>query len=287
MSKEWLYPNDARFYNGGKPAVNFYNNLANKRKNEVKWEREKKYDSQVNHLKENGFVKFNNVISFDLIDSILDKMNFLIEKRENLKSFDEHYAMVNQPLLNVSEVFEVAFSDLLVDFAGEFFDSAPAIGTLNLRKSFVNNLPPATTQLFHCDKNCIKFFKFFIYLNDVEKMEDGPLTIVPDSIHKRPAFHLNKHRWSEQEIKNLYGENSIKYLTAKKGDLVAGITTQFHRGTKPISKERNMLTLNYVIHPELSGGRPSPPEKMFKMSEEHFLTLPQWKKPVADFLIKV
>ena len=283
----WVYPNDAKFYNGGAPAVEHYNSLALARREKYPFVGEKKYANEVETLKTEGSVLFPGAISHDLIDSMLDKTNFLIKNNLNLKSHDAHYAMVNQPFLHVDEVFEVAFSDLLVDFASEFFESAPAIGTLNLRKSSLNTLPPATTQLFHCDKNCIKFFKFFIYLNDVDTPEDGPLTIVPRSIQKRPINHLIKHRWSEEEIKQIYGQDSLNYLTAKKGDLVAGITTQYHRGTKPITKERNMLTLNYVIHPELSGGRPSPPEKRFKLKSEQYESLPDSKKPVADFLGRI
>ena len=42
-----------------------------------------------------------------------------------------------------------------------------------------------------------------------------------------------------------------------------------------------VLTLNYVIHPE----EWNPPS--FKMKKEDFDNLPDWKKPVADFLVKV
>ena len=283
----WIYPNDARFYNGGRDAIERYNRLALERREEYPLTNDNKYSKEVEALKTEGSVLFKGAISHDLIDSMLDKTNFLIKNNLNLKSHDAHYAMVNQPFLHVDETFQLAFSDLLVDFASEFFESAPAFGTLNLRKSYLNNLPPITTQLFHCDKNCIKFFKFFIYLNDVDTPEDGPLTIVPRSIQKRPINHLIKHRWSEEEIKHVYGQDSLKYLTAKKGDLVAGITTQYHRGTKPVSKERSMLTLNYVIHPELSGGQPSPPEKRLKMKKEQYESLPEDKRSVADFLVRV
>jgi hypothetical protein len=47
-----------------------------------------------------------------------------------------------------------------------------------------------------------------------------------------------------------------------------------------------MLTLNYVIHPELASGALQPPSKRFKMKKEFYDSLPDWKKPVADFLVK-
>ena len=99
-----------------------------------------------------------------------------------------------------------------------------------------------------------------------------------------PLFYLGLQL---QEIMQLYGQDSFKYLTAKKGDLIAATTTCFHKGTKPVTQERTMLTLNYVIHPELSGGRPGQYESLFKINTEDYTSLSEEKKRAADFLEKV
>ena len=283
----WIYNNDVRFYHHGKHGVDYYNQQTLSRKEKYPFENKGIYKENIESLKNNGYTIFKNVISHDLIDAILDKTNYLIKNTENLKSHDKHYSAVNQPYIQSDECFKIATSDLLFDVGTEFFDCTPALGTCNLRRSYLNNLPPTTTQLFHCDKNCIKFFKFFIYLNDVETPEEGPLTLVRGSVEKRPYNHGIKHRWSEQEIKNVYGQDSLIYLTAQKGDLIAATTTAYHRGTKPLTKERTMFTINYVTHPELAGGRPGQPEKFFSIKQEQHDDLPDDKKPLTDFLIKV
>ena len=283
----WLTNDDARFYHYGKHGVDYYNQQTLERKKKYPFENKNLYQNHVASLKKDGFTVFRDVIPHDFIDSILDKASFCIKKKENLKSHDAHYSAINQPYLQSDECFQLATSDLFFDVATEYFDCTPALGTCNLRRSYVNSLPPTTTQLFHCDKNAIKFFKFFIYLNDVETPEDGPLTLVRGSLQKRPYNHGIKHRWSEEEVKNLYGQDSLIYLTAKKGDLIAATTTAYHRGTKPVSKERTMFTVNYVTHPELAGGRPGQPEKFFSMRQEQYDSLPDHKKPLTDFLIKV
>ena len=181
----------------------------------------------------------------------------------------------------------MSFDQRLIEFATNYFKCTPGIGTFNLRRSFVNRLPPTTTQLFHRDKNGIKFFKFFIYLNDVDTKEDGPLTLVRNSWNKVPSKYQEQYRWTEKEIKNYYGDDCLSYLTAKKGDVIAGLTTCYHRGTKPIARERTMLTVNYLIHPELQNGQPGAYERPFKIKQEQFERLDNYKKPVADFLLKV
>ena len=287
MTSQWFYPGQPEFYNCGLDGVKYFNEKFIERKEAYLVSPTDQYSDKIAEMKTNGFVKFEQVIDHDILDSINDKVSFCIKNQTNLKGFDEHYATVADPFLVSNETQKLAFSELLVGYATEFFECMPAIGTFNLRRSFLNNLPPKTTQLFHRDKNSVKFFKFFIYLNDVNSPEDGPLTIVRDSWNKMPTNHQYKHRWSEEEIKNTYGEDSIMYLTAKKGDLVTGFTTSFHRGTKPVRKERTMLTLNYVIHPELLAGQPKTQAELFKIKQEQYDNLPDHKKPVADFLIKV
>lgn len=287
MNNQWLFPDNANFYNGGRSGVEYYNKTFLERKEKYPVELTGEYNNKIEELNKNGFTKWSQVINHDTLDLIKDKVDFCIKNNTNLKSMDTHYATISNPFLISDEVQKTAFSDLLTNFAKEYFQCMPAIGTFNLRRSFLNDLPPTTTQLFHRDKNSIKFFKFFMYLNDVDEVGDGPLTIVKDSWKKMPLNHQNKHRWTETEIKNTYGEDSLIYLTAKKGDLLTGFTTSFHRGTKPSKKERTMLTLNYVIHPELQGGRPGTQDNLFKIKQEQYGQLPEHKKPIADFLIKV
>ena len=110
----------------------------------------------------------------------------------------------------------------------------------------------------------------------------GPLTIVPESLKKKPSNWSSKYRWTEDEMKQVYGEDSLKYLTASAGDLIISrATLGFHRGTPPTTQERTMLTLNYVVHPEEWRS----PE--FKIRQEDYELLPENKKPLADFLVKV
>ena len=287
MNMNWIYPNQAEYYFGGKAAVDFYNSKVIKRRKDIEIQKTNTFSEQIDLINENGFVKWSQVIDHDMIDSINDKVSFCIRNKKNLKLNDEHYSMIADPFLHVEECFQIAFSERLIGFAKEYFDCYPALGTFNLRRSYANDLPAKTTQLFHCDRNSIKFFKFFIYLNDVDIAEHGPLTIVKGSHKKRPKHAFSKHRWSDDEIYSLYGEENVKFLTAKKGDLIAATTTCFHKGNKPILKDRTMLTLNYVIHPELAGGRPGQYEDLFKIKQSQVDSLESPLHYAADFLEKV
>ncbi len=283
---EWLSPKHAGFYYGGKKAVDFYNEMHLRRNNKYISKIDEN-DQRCKQLTNNGFVNLGQLFDHDILDLIKDKVEFSIKNKKNLKSIDNHYATIADPFLVSDEVFKLSFDERLIEFATNYFKCTPGIGTFNLRKSFVNKLPPATTQLFHRDKNSIRFFKYFIYLNDVNTKEDGPLTLVDNSWNMIPVDYQKQYRWTEKEIKNYYGDQCLKYLTAKKGDVIAGLTTCYHRGTKPKAKERTMLTINYLIHPELYDGQPGVYEQPFKLKKEQFESLEDDKKPVADFLLKI
>ena len=283
-------PNNYGFFHKGKVGVDYYNQQVTLRRDKYPLpfvDGEQKYQNEIDELNKNGFVVFKQAIQHDIIERILERTDKIIEQGHLLKAKDEHYAVVADPFINVPEILDIAFSDHLINFASEYFKCVPGIGTFNLRKSYINDLPPKGTQFFHVDRNSIKFFKFFIYMNDVDCVEDGPLTLVKKSGNKRPFNHSYQHRWSEEQIKQIYGNDSLVYLTAKKGDLIAAPTSFYHRGTKPSSKERTMLTLNYGIHQELEDGNPTSPAKWFKIKQNYCDSLPEWKKPVADFLTKV
>lgn len=252
-------------------------------------------------LRSKGWIKLEGALShkLDVIDSISERLNYLLdggkldfesnlgrqvgEDKAGLNQSEarhkELFLSIPQPLYNVPEIAEIIFDESLVNLAKSFFESMPAIGNLNLRKSFINNLANESTTLYHVDPNSPYFFKAFIYLKDVDSIEDGPFTYVEGSVDDKPKGLLGKYRWPDKEIESFYGAEKIKHLTAKKGDVVFAITTGFHKGQKCIRKERELLTIDYVCHPDSWDMK-----KQLSMKKETFLNLPLDKIPLTDFL---
>lgn len=252
----------------------------------------------VDILYDKGWANLEGLLSdkLDLIDTIKDKLDYFLDKGGDeckyglLKGSNspqsevrdkELFMAVANPLYRVPEIAEILFLDKLVDIAKGFYKCMPAVGTLNLRKSFANNLPPDQTNFFHCDKNCPFLLKFFIYLNDVDTIDDGPFTYVEGSAYEKPNNWTQSHRWPDEAIKECYGDR-IKHLTAKKGDVLTATTTGFHKGQKVVSRDRGLLTLNFVACQEDFSAT-----SQMDIKKETFLSLPEEKKPLTDFLYVV
>lgn len=255
----------------------------------------------VDILYNKGWHKLTGMFSdkIDLIDKIKEKLNYYLDeggdscKYGTLKGDErlpqsevrdkELFMSVKQPLYNVPEIADILFDDRIVDIAKCYFKCMPAAGTLNLRKSFVNNLPNAQTTVFHCDRNSPYMLKFFLYLDDVDEIEDGPLTYVEGSAYQKPKGWLENHRVPDEQIEKIYGKERIKPLTAKKGDVLTAITTGYHKGEKVTSKDRSMLTLNFVCAPEdwsVKSQYDIKAETCVKLAKEN-------KLPLIDFLYVV
>jgi len=189
-----------------------------------------------------------------------------------------NYVSLNEPLINSRSVVPIAFRESLTGIAAEYFGCAPAIGSLNLRKSFANGIPEFDTLYFHCDENCPDFLKFFFYLNDVD-LEGGPFCYVRGSHRNRFPGWRSKYRWTHEEIATKYPEQDILFNTAQAGDLIIANTTGFHRGTKVLARDRSMLTLDYVVHEEYWGKTPK-----FKIRRSDLARFTPEQKILADYL---
>tara|TARA_R100000008_G_scaffold372_2_gene325 strand:- start:15424 stop:16275 length:852 start_codon:yes stop_codon:yes gene_type:complete len=211
----------------------------------------------------------------------------LIKSRGELQYNDFYTEQVAHPLLTCDSVFNVAFDDEVVEIAKSYFNCLPAINNVQLRKSKAttiseSNIPGnGQTTLFHCDKDSPRLLKFFFYLNDVTDA-NGPFTYVHGSHLQKFNGWNSKYRWTHNDIESIYGKDRIIRCKGDVGDVILGNTNGFHKGTKVEQGERTILTVYYGIHPtewrETFGGR-------MKLSD--FESLPEHKRPLADYLNKV
>lgn len=289
---DWIYENDARFYGhwsnpDGVRAVEFYNSHALDRREKYGFKEDGKYSSLVEQINTNGYCKVEGFFDKSLLLELKKETDQLIADNCHISRRDQKNIVIDQPFLHTETAAKIAFDDSLIDIATSFFNCVPAIGTFNLRRSMANDLPPDGTYLFHRDFNStVKILKFFFYLNDVNE-NNGPFTYVEGSNKKMFNGWWRKHRWTEAEMKQIYGDDKIRYLTANVGDVLMARTNGWHKGLKLKEGERTMLTLNYLVHPELASGVSQPPSKRFRIRKEFYDSLPEHKKPVADFLVKV
>jgi len=283
-------PTNAQFYRGGTTAVNFYNESCLRRREMYEYTVKSTYEKYVNEINDKGYSKIENFFDLDILGKFKSEVNGYFNEKINTRLVqNDNHVQVNEPYLNTKMAFEIATDDRIVNIASAFFNCLPGLGTCNLRKSFVTSNTLSGTSLFHKDFNSpVKILKFFVYLNDVG-LKNGPFTYVESSNRELPIqpHWFKYHRWPDSEIEKVYGKDRIKHLTANYGDLLMATTNGFHKGSQIEEGERTMFTINYLIHPEIENGDVSTAKNRFYVEQDMVDNLPAWKRPVADFLIKV
>ena len=233
----------------------------------------------------NGFAKVENFIDPGRLQAVKQEFETIKEKGE-LQYNDFYTEQVSHPLLTCDSVFNIAFDDKVIELAKSYFNCMPAITNVQLRKSKATeileyNIPGnGQTTLFHCDKDSPRFIKFFFYLDDVDE-NNGPFTYTKGSQIQKFDGWDSKYRWAHREISSIYGEDRIIKCTGNVGDLIIGNTSGFHKGSKVVKGERTLLSVYYGVHPTewrpTFGG---------KMRREHYESLPEHKRALADFLVR-
>ena len=255
-----------------------------------------KIKNKINYIfKENVFlgpvVNVENLSQLELktsganrVNAIKTNSNFYVDKNTISKGLSYYRDLtsgrsVEEPLINIPEIFELITSEKVLRVARECLgEKKIKIGYVKVRIFFANNVSNFDTNYFHADDNCEKIIKGIVYLNDVYCDDDGPFVYIAGSnknkmLNKEGSIseeYFKDVKYSQEEIKNYYTIEKIKSLYGKRGTLALADTTGIHRGIKPISNDRYVLFVNYVCEEEYggSGKKLKINSNLFKKCEE-------------------
>lgn len=212
----------------------------------------------VKNITENGYSEFETNLSDEIVEklvefaklteaSILDtnskEIKYLSQKSKidflNIRS--PRYQFEGKELANTSAVQSIIFDPIFTDIAGNYLKCQPILELVTMWWSFPfnNKATSQAAQMYHFDMDRIKFLKFFFYLTDVNE-ENGPHCYIKKS-HKRLSKSIRKdRRLTDNELKNIFPNDSFKEFTGKKGTILAVDTRGLHKG-KPLVKGARLL----------------------------------------------
>ena len=64
-------------------------------------------------------------------------------------------AIINQPILNIPNLYKIIFDDRIINIATSHFNCMPAVTSVAVRKSFITDDSPVNNQNFHRDFNSL------------------------------------------------------------------------------------------------------------------------------------
>jgi len=218
------------------------------------------------HLKQEGYVVLEAVLSEDLCDLILKesekipgKTRVMDDGRGNAKKmffdrsnpssvrFDyEGSDLISNPILQ-----ELVFDESIINFAQEYLGSAPILDLVAMwwHTTYSNSPDKEAAQWFHFDMDRLKWIKFFFYITDVNS-NTGPHTFISRS-HRRMGIPYKLRskgytRLTDDEVAASFGADQYKEFTGKKGTLIVEDTRGLHKGKHCISGDRLLFQLEFT-----------------------------------------
>ena len=188
IMKTW---NEPDIFESNQPnSLQRFNELWRLRREQYDYDETKLIDVKpiVDKLNDTGIVVLKDVVDKKLLQKVRDDAEEIWNEGIKVKGASGKFSQLNKPsdafelavenpLYNCPSVVPLVFNDISMMVATAFFECYPALGTMNLRKSFVNpNTHARGTQEFHVDRNCPRIMKCFMYLNDVDE-EGGTFCI--------------------------------------------------------------------------------------------------------------
>ena len=174
-----------------------------------------------------------------------DNVQALLEKS---KKFSLSHVSLDVDLKKTNYIKDIATSEFLLNIAKNYIGkdriSISGLCYISNPADISEKEKKDNAQYFHYDNDFKKFFKVFIYLNDVD-LNSGPHSFVQFSHKKRFFKHLISKRIDDNEIINCYGKGNIKTFNKSKGSLIFEDTFGLHKGTSPKKNSRVVLILIY------------------------------------------
>lgn len=218
-------------------------------------EESKKLHTQ--ELLENGYSILDHKLKPEIVSDI-------VSYSEKIKCYDNYndptkpVDVQNEPkethvahykpedLVKFKVIMDIANDPGVLRVVQEFLGAKPTISNVNMWWSFGGKKQAEHAQLFHRDMDDWKFCKLFIYLTDVTE-KAGPHIYVKGSSSSQKLRKIK--RYSDAEIENAFGKESIKTFIAPKGAAFMVDTYGFHKGLLPDSEKRLLLQIQYSLFP--------------------------------------
>lgn len=208
----------------------------------------------VKRLRQDGYARLPDMLKPEQIDDILaylgDKPLLLRDGRYlGAEQAQTQATIADVPLEDVLEcphVLAMANAPFLIQLAIDYLGCMPTISTIGMRWSFPGDGAQVQTQNFHRDPDDWRFFKFFVYLSDVD-LDSGPHLYVKGS--HLDAGNFRARPIEEAELERRYGRGAIIAITGGRGTSFIADTFGIHAGPVPLARPRLILEVGYSILP--------------------------------------
>ncbi len=227
---------------------NIFNNKDIKTINNIIELSKDKIEEFENFKKDNDFNRFNQNLKNKGIYKPFrfDLGGYLKFKDKNIDTDD--FTKINY------EILKIGLKEEFLYLASLYLGIYPFLGRFYAWYDFPTNENKTSSQCWHKDTDDKKFFKIFIYLNEVDG-NNGPFCYIKKTHQSKKNSEIQKYFkktdystfdiLEDNDVHNLYSERDIIECNGSLGTTIFADTSGYHRGKKLKNDKRIMLVFEY------------------------------------------
>ena len=227
---------------------NIFNNKDIKTINNIIELSKDKIEEFENLKKNNDFNRFNQNLKNKGIYKPFrfDLGGYLKFKDKNIDTND--FTKINY------EILKIGLKEEFLYLASLYLGIYPFLGRFYAWYDFPTNENKTSSQCWHKDTDDKKFFKIFIYLNEVDG-NNGPFCYIKKTHQSKKNSEIQKYFkktdystfdiLEDNDVHNLYSEKDIIECNGSLGTTIFADTSGYHRGKKLNNDKRIMLVFEY------------------------------------------
>lgn len=148
-----------------------------------------------------------------------------------------------------SPLLRVALDEKLLEIVSSYLGLWPCLYSVAAWLNYPVDAPASKSQLWHRDPEDLKLTKVFIYLVDVDE-GCGPFTYIPGT-HAfgaeaaRAQTLQEMRRVADDQMCGVFPPNAWRVCTGRANTMILADTIGYHRGGRPTSGQRVLITFTY------------------------------------------
>lgn len=180
-----------------------------------------------------------------------------------------------------SPLLKVALDKTLLEIVAGYLGLWPRLHAIGAFLNFPTDEEAKESQLWHRDAEDRRLIKVFIYLNDVGS-QNGPFCYIPKTHPFSTGAgtvprHKDKKRILDDEMTSAFPKKFWVECTGPANTMILADTVGFHRGGKPITGTRLLITFTYT------SGKPFAKKTKLQVAER-----PVWiTHPIQSFALRM
>lgn len=223
-----------------------------------------------------GYVDVTSIVDRDLAEACLAHANEKVSRWETLRSSQKlghksfWISLLDEDLVNGGfpsdhSFVRYALQPSVLRVVGEFMGELPILDDVLLTLSRPSEDQQLSySQLWHLDHDDKRVCKLFIYLSDVESIEDGPFTFVPARESSRFRNSLKSHMTDERVFSRISRDAVKQMIAPRLTSFIVNTARCLHMGSRIAPEHSRLLyTATYIQAPRIF---PDPPPRFRAVS---------------------